>query len=207
MPTIFIHTGAGKTGTSYLQVLFARYRDELAAGGVLYPEDQSLRDAQKGKITSGNGVIMANYLRPHLPHQIKDKEAFLGEFGHVLETAAGKDILYSSEFINFPDNERSKNVREAIDRAGYTPRLIFFVRDIGAAALSVYSQEIKRSGETRLFSEFLATWDPSYRAHANNYLREFGREESERIQLRGRKRPDGRPVLSPDTEFGLRSRG
>lgn len=176
MPTVFIHAGAGKTGTSYLQVLFARYKDMLAQNGVLYPDDASLDNARKGAVTSGNGVKMANYLRPNLPHVIADKDAALGELVQTLDAADGKNVLYSSEFIDFPAGKRSNALTEAISRAGYTPQVIFLVRDLGAAAQSVYSQEIKRAGETRAFSEFLRSWDPHYKGHVENYVREFGKE-------------------------------
>jgi hypothetical protein len=175
MPTIFIHAGAGKTGTSYLQVLFARYKEMLAENGVLYPDDASLSIARRGAVTSGNGVKMANYLRPNLPHVIEDKDAFLGELVQTLDAADGKNVLYSSEFINFPVGERSRALTEAISRACYTPRVIFLVRDLGSAAQSVYSQAIKRAGETRPFSEFIKTWDPNYKSHVENYVREFGK--------------------------------
>ncbi|RFU12431.1 hypothetical protein DZD18_12020 [Rhodobacteraceae bacterium W635] len=67
MPTVFLHCGAPKTGTSYLQVLFARHAQDLQAEGIHYPLKAFTEGASDGRITSGNGILMANYLRPSLP--------------------------------------------------------------------------------------------------------------------------------------------
>lgn len=175
MPKVLIHAGAGKTGTSFLQVLFARHHEEMKLRGIIYPEDSSMSEARSGAVTSGNGVRMANYLRPNLPHNIADKDAFPADLKQHLEAANGQDVLYSSEFIVFPDNARSEVVRNTIIKAGYTPEIVFFVRDLAAAAYSVYSQQVKRGGETRSFGEFLQDWDPHYKAHIAGFEQVFGR--------------------------------
>lgn len=176
MSRIFIHCGAPKTGTSYLQVLFARYSDALAKSGIVYPEDASVARAREGTITSGNGVGMANYLRPNLPHDLPNKDGWINQFRKTLAKAKGKDLLFSSEFIVFPSGSRSDAVRAAIEEAGYTPQLIYFVRDLARAARSVYSQQIKRAGETRDFVTFLRDWDPHYFHHVRLMINTFGAE-------------------------------
>ena len=155
MTKIFIHCGAPKTGTSFLQVLFARYAEDLEAGGIIYPENSYSALAKAGKITSGNGIEMANFLNPNLPHIIADKEAFPEDLKRTITEAAGKSLLYSSEFIMFADSERSKRLAKVISDAGYTPQVLYCIRDIGRAATSSYSQAVKRHGETRSFRDFV----------------------------------------------------
>lgn len=174
MPTVFLHSGAPKTGTSYLQMLFARHTDQLAAQGLLYPHNAFVAGAREGRITSGNGVEMANYIRPGLPHKIPDKAAFLPRFDRMLAEAEGQDLLFSSEFLFFQPNGRTDAIVECLRRHGYDARAIYLVRDIATAARSTYSQEVKRSGEARTFQDFLTTWDPQYRAHIALLNRAFG---------------------------------
>jgi hypothetical protein len=162
MPELILHGGAGKTGTSLLQVMFARYAETMAAEGVIYPEGHLFDEAKAGMVTSGNGVEMANYIRPHLPHAIPDKDTFLGRFEAELSAAEGKHVLYSSEFLLIPPSERTSALLSVARALGYRARYIFFVRDIAPAIISAYSQRVKRAGETRPLSEFLREWNPNY---------------------------------------------
>lgn len=176
MPYLYLHAGAPKTGTSYLQVLFAKYAEKLAACGIIYPRGHMFNEAKAGKITSGNGVEMANYIRPHLPHQIRDKDAFIHELEHELRAAAGKHVLYSSEFLVFEPGERTSAIARVAAETGYEIRVIYLVRDIAAAAYSIYSQQIKNHGETRTFAEFIRSWDPHYRNTIQKAVDCFGRD-------------------------------
>src|SRR4051794_33456059 len=147
MPTLFLHAGAPKTGTSFLQVLFARYAEDLELAGIIYPRGHRFDDAKAGKITSGNGVEMAKYILPRLPHDIPDKAAFLERFRSQLANARGKNVLYSSEYLTF-EGKRAKDIADTARDAGYAVRVIYFVRSLAPAALSAYSQLLKRNGET-----------------------------------------------------------
>jgi hypothetical protein len=173
MPTLFLHAGAPKTGTSFLQVLFARNAENLERDGIVYPKGHMFEEAKVGKITSGNGVEMANYIRPDLPHVIPDKEAFLGRFRWQLAHSGGKHVLYSSEYLVF-EGDRAQRIAESAKNAGYAVRVVYFVRDLAPAAFSAYSQSLKRKGETRTFLEFLKAWDPLYQASIENAARVFG---------------------------------
>ena len=176
MPTVYFHSGAPKTGTSYLQVLFARHSEAMTQQGVIYPENIFVHGAKEGKITSGNGVELANYINPNLPHNIEDKSAFLGKLDHLLKKSNGNNFLFSSEFIVFHDNDRTNSLMECLKTNGYESKSIYLVRDLSRAAFSTYSQQVKRAGEARTFEEFLATWDPHYMHHVNLMNSAFGHE-------------------------------
>lgn len=172
--TVFIHCGAPKTGTSFLQVLFARYSEQLAASGIFYPENSFHAQARAGGITSGNGIELANFIDPSLPHRIENKGAFPAMMRRLLENDKVRSVLYSSEFIAFSHQGRSDRVARIIKQCGYVPRIVFFVRDYGPAALAGYSQMVKRHGETRSFNEFLRTWNPNYMSLIQAQIRAFG---------------------------------
>ena len=176
MPTIYLHCGAPKTGTSYMQVLFAKHSDDLVGQNIVYPNNAFVTGAKEGKITSGNGVEMANYIRPELPHRIADKTGFIDDFDRLLAQGDGVNFLFSSEFLVFPENERTSCLVKLISRRGYDVKVIYLVRDLVNAALSTYSQQVKRGGETRVFEEFLKTWNPHYTHHTNLLRAAFGAE-------------------------------
>lgn len=176
MPDLILHGGAPKTGTSFLQVLFARYADQMAENGVIYPRGHMFDQAKAGVITSGNGVEMANYIRPGLPHLIPDKNAFIGQLSKTLSGARGNHVLYSSEFLMTPPGDRISAIVSVARRCGYRIRYVYLVRDISSALIASYSQEVKRSGEARSLSEFIATWDPGYHNTIKQACDSFGQE-------------------------------
>lgn len=176
MQTIYLHCGAPKTGTSFLQVLFARCADALKENNIIYPQNSFTEGASQGRITSGNGILMANYLRPQLPHQIENKDAFIDDFAQLLKNGQGSHFLFSSEFLVFPKNERTDALVRVITENGYDVKAFYFVRNIADAARSAYSQQVKRHGEVRSFSEFLKTWDGFALHHTNLIAAAFGEE-------------------------------
>ncbi len=180
MPELILHAGAGKTGTSLLQVLFARHAEHLERANVVYPRGFLFDEAAAGYITSGNGVAMANYIRPELEHPIPNKDAFIDELDRQLSLAEGKHVLYSSEFLAFEPGRKSDSIAATAARNGYTPRVIYFVRDLGPAAFSTYSQRVKRDGEPRSFSDFIRTWNLTYRDRIEQACTVFG---SERVEI------------------------
>ena len=58
MKKLIVHVGHGKTGSSFLQSIFALNSDRMAQLGILYPEHISNAMARRGHITSGNGNIL-----------------------------------------------------------------------------------------------------------------------------------------------------
>jgi hypothetical protein len=176
MPTLFLHGGPPKTGTSYLQVLFAKYSKRLKEGGVIYPRSDWFDEAAAGQITSGNGVAMAKYIWPDRWHYIPDKPTFINEFDAQLASASGKHILYSTEFLHFKPGERVTSILDIATAHGYEVRVIYLVREIAAAAFSVYSQHLKLHGETKPFSDYIKVWELEYQDRLQKAVDCFGRD-------------------------------
>jgi hypothetical protein len=176
MPTLFLHAGAGKTGTSYLQVLFAKYAERLKEAGVIYPRGHLFDEAAAGQITSGNGVAMANYICPDMPHAIPDKSVFIHELDGQLRSVSGEHVLYSSEYFRFPParKEQIASILEVTKAHGYQVRVIYLVRDVAAAAFSVYSQRVKNHDETRPFSDYIKVCELGYQRKLQNAVDCFG---------------------------------
>ncbi len=166
MPTLFLHMGAGKTGTSALQVAFAQNTKELERVGILYPSDASVDDAELGKITSGNGLTLARYANPD--SSVLNQIQLIGgqrAFDRALKTQS--NLLYSSEFFQNFKTEPLKALVERAAKADYKTKIIFYIRSIAGHAASVYSQTIKRQKSEMSFIEFL---EKRYKNHFLQFI-------------------------------------
>jgi hypothetical protein len=157
LPTLFLHIGSGKTGTSALQAAFARNAETLLRYGVVYPDSPSNMHAAEGMITSGNAVALATYLDPRLKFSVGKTDG-LAALVSELRAADGRDVLYSSEFLG---RFRPPRLRDLVERArteGYTPKLVLYVRSIVGHAYSVYTQAVKRRQYTGDFTHFVEVY-------------------------------------------------
>lgn len=163
MRTLYIHVGHGKTGSSYLQSLFATNAFHLEERGIRYPMDETTTVAVKGRITTGNGHLLIREL--------------LGETR--METDSS--VFYSSEFLFpylmeewFPLNhpfwseERAalepgvrweRLVSWATERGFDRVRFLLFIRDPVSHAVSLYQQRIKRGGATGTLADSMAHYE------------------------------------------------
>jgi|GEM_PF-899163 len=93
MKILYLHIGHGKTGTSYLQSLFAVNQTMLQSKGFLYPDDPSNIDAAAGKITSGNGMQLQSLLNNYR-HQTKPATIPLAGI-----ISGRESVIFSSEWL------------------------------------------------------------------------------------------------------------
>lgn len=136
--TLYLHIGLPKTGTSALQVFFAKNVEALFRKGLRYPGVKS-RVAEEERITSGNGARIA-------------RQAFLPESDAseltLLEnalSAGGRDVLLSSEFFSSGwDAARHAKLKAFAARFGYGVRIIVYLRDQADIVVTHYFQVMKR---------------------------------------------------------------
>lgn len=151
---LILHMGMPKTGTSALQVFFAKNRDLLSLNNIIYPESSFDKEAISGKITSGNGVELANYFNPNLPHQ-GDFSGYLNSLKNLFKNHQGKTILFSSEFLNFNFPDRFKAFEDLLLQYDVSLTCVYYVRSVAGHSISSYSQFIKRSGYFRNFEYYI----------------------------------------------------
>jgi hypothetical protein len=162
MHRLILHAGGPKTASSYLQVLLAQEAERLAAAGVLVPEGRESAAAREGRITSGNGLELANFLDTSLKHVGAAREAVPDAVAAALEGAGGRTVVYSSEFIDCAPGPRMDRLRAVAAERGYAVEFVFYVRNVASSAYSFYSQSVKRHNDARDFEAFLETWRPPY---------------------------------------------
>jgi len=140
MKTLYIHMGTHKTGSSALQVFFARNTSQLLNEGLFYPRRDNHVAAKKAAITSGNAVELAHYMAER-PGECSTLNIFKTD----IKNAGRRDILYSSETFNAFSETRIAAFKRLASQSGYEIKCIFFVRSPTGYALSQYSQLVKRN--------------------------------------------------------------
>ncbi|MEN8834374.1 tetratricopeptide repeat protein [Pacificibacter sp.] len=133
MAKIFLHIGHGKTGTSYLQSVFARNVEHLETTGIEYPGSRRfLRSAEAGETTSGNRAVFLSMLEKNLAgFESENSQLFSGE-----------DL-----WQKFRDPSFCESVAAMSKRVSKPIELLFFIRDPIEMAQSTYLQNMQMRGE------------------------------------------------------------
>lgn len=149
-----LHMGMGKTGSSALQVAFARFRDQLSTCGINYPAHSSDAAAIDGKVVSGNGmgIIEAVGPRTHDPDEALRSEAELFEESTKVDFHT---TLYSSEFLFMFSPGHVQSLQRNLAERGVRLQAIVYVRNMAGHAVSSYSQAVKRKLYTGTFREYI----------------------------------------------------
>lgn len=144
MKTLYLHCGAHKTGSSFLQTLFSRNREFLQKSGIHYPVSNAEYDMQMGNISPGNGKDLSSNLRE------KGLSEVLNILRNGVKEAENREchsLLYSAEslFHTFVKDEKVERIYEAAQSAGFTSvKALVYLRDPVSHALSTYKHRAKR---------------------------------------------------------------
>jgi len=157
-PTLFLHIGGPKTGTSAIQSMLARNIQVLAGRGIHYPDHHSLAAAREKQITSGNGVHLAKLLGCPLPDDVST-DHIIPEVKAAFDR--GMSLLYSSEALSSCEIEAAKAFREQVLEIGFRIKIIFYVRSVADHALSLWNQEVKSALTDLTFARWIT---PCYAA-------------------------------------------
>jgi len=137
---LYIHMGLAKTGTSFLQSVFAINESNYKKYGLIYPDISGCNvHATQGKTTSGNGINIAIKLIPLLQEQYKLN------FDETLifkTLDPNFDYLISSEWFSYVNPESIKNIGELISNT-HDIHLIYFYRSIPDLVVSTFLQGLK----------------------------------------------------------------
>jgi hypothetical protein len=129
---VFLHVGAPKTGTTYLQRLLDANRDRLGGLGVLYPD-------------LGNDAhhTAAWGLRPKRPGK-PSSERFGDQWDKLVEQArgwSGPSVVVSTEMFVFFDDDLAAKVLGAFGDAEV--HIIYTARDLVRQVPAVWQEQVK----------------------------------------------------------------
>ena len=170
---VFLHIGAGKTGTSKIQAALSALRPDLADSGVFYPLGYGSTDdqAEKGKVSSGNGVALATWLNPNVAIIPVDKRGQIRSWLQgCIHDAAGRDLLFSSEVMQSARPAETAELCKLFVEAGYLPIVIMYVRHALDQAISIYLQHLKRGFATLRNRDEVTDLGSFLRTHSCGYM-------------------------------------
>lgn len=138
MATLYIHIGHGKTGSSWIQTCLRMSRDALLQKGILYAPGDDRYLNHPNRITSGNG---SNLFKSKIDFENHLKE------NQNREVAS---LLFSSEHIfwDIIESDADRYLEETAKVHGFDQvKLLLFIRNPIAMAVSIWQQRIKRRGD------------------------------------------------------------
>ena len=160
---VWLHVGAGKTGTSAIQAALAKERTRLAEAGLFYPEALNPRHeaiAQAGGITSGNGLALGWMLCPSRQDERYDAAETRAWLRRSIAEADGRTILFSSEFMQLPEPAGLRPALDLLTKGGRRLRVLHFSRHALDHAVAGYAQILKTADikpDSPTLEEHLAT--------------------------------------------------
>lgn len=156
MKVLYVHAGLPKNGSSALQVFFANHISELLNEGIDYFDLESLDDAKKGMITSGNGALLSRWFlnEKHEAYYPDGQAVYAKLINQIKESKAEAGLISSEFFANIPPPklEQLKSDMEAI---GVTVKFVFYARRQDQYLMSGYMQRVKRHGATDFPEDFV----------------------------------------------------
>ncbi len=167
-PRVYLHIGAMKTGTTYLQSLLGANRAELEAAGVLFP-GQKFTDQSRAV-----REILFEVKDPLVRARTRGKWAAL-----VAQVRAhrGRSAILSMEFLSFADTEKATKVVESFE--GLDVHVILTVRD-AERAIPAQWQTSARNGSRVTYQKFVR--GARYVRHGKHAPRGRGSHLFERTQ-------------------------
>jgi hypothetical protein len=148
-PTLYVHIGTNKTGTTALQVALAQHRDVLAKNGLIYPRAGVRADAHHEL------GWQCGFFQGPAP-AIQDKpEAIVAKWREELEADPSAIGLVSSEFFSLNgDMDRIQQLLEP-----FKVKIVVYLRRHDSWLQSVYVQAVKTVLNPR--------WGRGYTAYLN----------------------------------------
>jgi hypothetical protein len=139
---VFLHIGAPKTGTTYLQAVLAHNREALRRLGLLYPP--ALADAHHTAAWDLRGT----------PAQRKQAQGIDGAWDSLVGRAnawSGATVVISSEMLVYCDDGQ---VATAVDAFEAEVHVVYTARDLVRQVPAVWQERIKNQ-QTIGFEEFV----------------------------------------------------
>jgi hypothetical protein len=140
---VFVHIGAPKTGTTYLQAILRHNQQRLAAAGVLYPQD--IGNAHFHAALDLRGAAFAGHRDPSV-------EGAWERVSSQVRRWTGPTGVISHELLAAAKPEHAKRVLESLAPAEV--HLVYTARDIGRQIPAMWQESIK-NGQTLDFRTYV----------------------------------------------------
>lgn len=143
MPTLTIHAGAPKAGSSSIQKMLEHASSFVSNEIYIPPIEGGLRN-----LMGGGGTAHSAF------SEVTAKGRAVG-FGSLLRIADGRDVVLSSEFAFFCDEHDWHLIAKVAAYFNYEIRIFLLIREPLDSVISGYSQSVSRSFKTLTLAENL----------------------------------------------------
>jgi len=153
---LYLHCGYHKTGSSFLQTLFARNRDSLRESGIHFPVASREYDMISGEISPGNGPELAKAIKEN--DNQKSSELIAGYVSDAKRNGCDS-ILISSEnfFHSFEKQTAVELLTNVAENNGIESiNALLYFRDPVSHAISTFKHRAK-NGKLSDLSHWLET--------------------------------------------------
>ena len=141
---VFIHIGAPKTGTTYLQKVLAQNRDEMEAAGVLYPRVGPRGAPQRGLVGAQDAS--------RTPTRVQRSPTTGTRLVQESLDWTGDTVVISSELFCF---SRRRKIAEIVSAfVGVEVHIIYTARDLMRQVPAVWQEQVKNR-EVMGYQDFL----------------------------------------------------
>lgn len=141
---LFLHIGTEKTGSSYIQSLFALNREQLLISGIYYPVDHKWeKEMLAGRISPGNGESFLYLLKNNDWKGVKEMFSI---YSQACTRNSCHSILISNENLIEPlsTNDQLKKLMECCrDLVIDSVQFLLVLRDPVEQAISLYKHRAK----------------------------------------------------------------
>jgi hypothetical protein len=135
MPRIFLHIGASKTGTTYVQGVLFDNRDELAARGVRYPGHYA--EAHYEAVQDLRGISIGG----------REDESLHGRWRSLVDEArrwSGDTVVISHELLGGSTDEAAGRAVASFEGADL--HVVLTARDLGRQVPAMWQEYVKNHG-------------------------------------------------------------
>lgn len=142
MPTVYLHVGATKTGTTYVQNVLTRNRSALRSRGVLWA-GTSWRD----QVRATNDLLGRD-----LGRGAPDVSGYWDRLAAEIRDFDGESAIVSMEFLSFADEQTARRAVESL--APHRVRVVVTGRDLLRVIPAIW-QESVQNGHTLQYRAYL----------------------------------------------------
>ncbi|KGF71775.1 hypothetical protein DO97_15675 [Neosynechococcus sphagnicola sy1] len=160
MNFLFLHIGLGKTGTSAIQSFLAINRSKLLEDSIYYPFSEKDVAAVDYKPTGGNGLELAQMLmNSNLTEDVC--LSFISQLFRDAEKFSNSlKVCLSAEKLANPNvTKKSLSLlKNVCSKLSIEIRVICYLRNVFDHAWATYEQQVKRTGRTNMFDDFIDSY-------------------------------------------------
>jgi hypothetical protein len=144
--SVYLHVGAPKTGTTYLQSRLLRNQRELKAHGVTYP---------LGRLRDPRAHYFAALDVTGTPHGVDPRhvDGAWDNLVHAIRRAPGS-VVVSHEVLAKADKEQAARALGDVEATGAAVHVVFTARDLARQLTSGWQEDLKY-GSTLSFADFV----------------------------------------------------